>query len=64
MNADMHHKAQDAETQRAAARKVFGWTTCRPHQGMKKALKINKNVDFKGFPFMGWTGLEPVTSRV
>lgn len=31
---------------------------------MKKALKINKNVDFKGFPFMGWTGLEPVTSRV
>lgn len=31
---------------------------------MKKALKTNKNVDFKGFLGMGWTGLEPVTSRV
>ena len=31
---------------------------------MKKAFKTNKNVDFKSFLGMGWTGLEPVTSRV
>lgn len=57
-------RAQDEAVQKAAARKVFGQYTCSTLPSMKKAFKTNKNVDFKGFLDMGWTGLEPVTSRV